>query len=202
MNKRYVLFGIVLTLILTGGLIFFMSYLKVTFSAFETIITDKLDTIQHLTKTPDRALHKDCKYDFDRQNDDFLSPYPEYASYDWDHEAKVARIVLNDKSTLVVVRGGCHQYNCYITLHKKYTETMPDYQDVVIKEVLIHAQKLFDPVDYGYFVTALQSGEYSVNRDEGNYRMVFTHADYCHAEIFIINHGDSEISVKIGFTKC
>lgn len=180
-----------------------MKYLKTTFKSFEDLFRKELDSIQQVVQTPDEAVYYDCKYPIEKQTDNFLSGIGEYSSYTWDDDTKTAKITLNDDQSLIVKRGGCDQFDFYITLNLKNKLIDLNNKDIAIKQLLIHAEKLFEPEDYSILLTALQQGNYKLDKYDNELRMVFNIETYCFAEIYIsIHKSQNKSSLKIGYSKC
>ena len=185
-----------------GGF-FYMNFLKKTFQSFEDIIKKELDSVQKVIKTPGEAVYNNCKYPIENQTDNFLSGIPEYSSYSWDNETKTAIITLSKNENLTVKRGGCDQFDFYITLQKNNSLINLNNKEEAIKDLLNHAEKLFEAEDYSRFLTALQNGDYKIDKYSDELRMVFNINDFCFSEIYMYNNKVKNISmIKIGYTKC
>lgn len=185
------------------GWFFYTKYIHYTFKEIENRVVKQLDTIQVLTKSPQKAMEEDCTFDLDTQTDDFLKSIPEFSNYTWNNDKKQATIVLENNDTLLVQRGGCNHFVFSATLILQKSDLKVENQKEIFEKALWMAEKLYEKSDYMYFQTAISIGEYDMEKHENEFLLTFPSENYCGADLFFIrNPKTQQVEIKIGYYLC
>ncbi len=85
----------------------------------------KTDSI--IETTIENEENSDCIFDQTTQTDDFLKGIIELDNYIWDSISKTATIILENKDTLLITRGGCDHFGVSAEFRLRNDKT--DYND-------------------------------------------------------------------------
>jgi hypothetical protein len=77
----------------------------------QSLISDsssQLDTADKINADTENS--DDCIFDQLTQTDEFLSNIKELQNYKWDYNTRTATIILDNRDTLLISRGGCYHF--------------------------------------------------------------------------------------------
>ncbi len=203
MKKTILIVGVLFVSTLLGGWYLYSHYIKHTLIRVEQNIQQQYDSMKSVTKVPEGVLDQNCIYDLDTQTDDFLKGIPEFSNYTWNNDLKQATIILNENETMIVERGGCNHFSFYSTIQLEKSDLTVQNQKEIFTKALWMAEKLFEVQDYNFFLTALDTGDYSIQKYKHQFLIVFESEAYCNAELlFTVDPETQQVQIKIGYYLC
>jgi hypothetical protein len=202
-KNKWILALAIFTLLLAVIWYLYINYLQTTFHTLQDKLHQKIDTISTVAVTPEAAYNQDCKYDIDSQTDDFLKGKTKYSDYTWNDAIKEATIKLENDDILIIKRGGCKQFDFYITAIIVSDDFSTNNKNEVYQVAMKWAEEFFENEDYNKFWMALNDNNYELDSYPHEFRLLLKEPTFCHAEIYFHEEvNNKEKIIKIGFTKC
>jgi len=203
LKKIILIVGVIFVLTLLGGWYLYSHYIKLTLNRVEQSIQQQYDSMKSVTQVPDGVLDQNCIYDLDTQTDDFLKGIPAFSNYTWNNDLKQATVILSEEETMIVERGGCNHFSYYCTLQLKTSDLTVKNQKEIFTKALWMAEKLFATEDYNFFLYALETGDYAIQKYDHQFLITFETEAYCQAELFfIVDPETHRVDIKIGYYLC
>jgi hypothetical protein len=152
-------------------------------------------------KTNQKKKSEQCEFDMKLQTDAFLKDKPQYSPYKWNNKVKEAKILLNEKDTLTIHRGGCHYFELSINL--KTLSQKNDINDSTFwfNAALNYAKDFFDKGDYELLKKNIETHEYDLSQTEDVKLYSFPHEKYDEFYLRISSeHKASEMEVGYSYS--
>lgn len=202
MKKTYILLLFSTLLLIFLGVFVYNKYVSLALKAFEDKILTEIDSVGKTTRTPTPVLNANCKFDINSQTDAFLKNKTDFSNYTWDEDKKTAQVQLNENTQLLIERGGCNQFNFYLTLKFEKSNLTVDNKKEIFQEILPFAQQLFEIEDYNLLNLAIMTGDYEIHQYKNEFLMDFYNEKHCNANLYFHKSEKGQTTIKLGFTLC
>ena len=141
---------------------------------------------------------EDCIFDRSTQTDEFVKNIPEFENYTWNNKTKTATIILDDGDSLMASRGGCVHFGIsgkLITSDKSKDLNNLDYWLNKSKWI---GERLFDQTTMKELTTALEKGDYIIQKESDRVYLNINHDSYNEFYIVVFKN-ELTYSVEIGY---